>query len=103
MGESIQDLYRHTIDLIYGINLLQDKSGQTNKLKGEFIKILFNQNTAIRSIISPYLIAWKKFSRYPNNVLQSDFNHDILEIYNSLCDIDVPPHTILSKQKDAPY
>eukprot|EP00957_Ditylum_brightwellii_P011694 883682-Ditylum_brightwellii.AAC.1 len=61
-GESIQDLYRCTIDLIYDINLLQDKSGQKNKVTGKFIKILFNQNTAIESIISPYFIAWNKFS-----------------------------------------
>eukprot|EP00957_Ditylum_brightwellii_P101612 7744454-Ditylum_brightwellii.AAC.1 len=102
-GESIQDLFRCTIDLIYDINLLQDKSYQKNKVTGKFIKILFNQNTAFRSSISPYLIVWNKISRYPSTVLRYDFNHDILDIYNSLHDLDVSPHTNLSKQKDGSH
>eukprot|EP00957_Ditylum_brightwellii_P211125 15365787-Ditylum_brightwellii.AAC.2 len=79
---------------------MKDKSGQKNKVTGKIIKILFDQNAVIRSIISPYLITWNKFSRHPNNTLQSEFKHDILEISTSLHDIDVSPHTILSKQTD---
>eukprot|EP00957_Ditylum_brightwellii_P173487 13208450-Ditylum_brightwellii.AAC.1 len=74
-GESITKFYIHAINIHSQLVLLQDKTGQKNKLVGNFlISLNLQENISMKAALQTYVLKWNKFCKLPNNILHDTYS-----------------------------
>ena len=81
-GELLSEFHHQALETASIINLMQDKTGQANKLIGKYLSILTTQ-PEVKPHVLQYIRDYNLFMRCPNNhMLKMAF--DLPEIYAAL-------------------
>jgi hypothetical protein len=81
-GDTITEFYVRAVNIKSQLNLLQDNTGQNNKLTGKFLMSLHLQkDITIKAALQTYVSHWNKFVKLPNNIIKYEFSITLKDIY----------------------
>ena len=96
-GNTITDFYVRAVNIKSQLNLLQDNTGQNNKLTGKFLMSLHLQkDISIKAALQTYVSHWNKFVKFPNNIIKYDFSITLKDIYDNIKFGGIPTDTQLA-------
>jgi hypothetical protein len=96
-GNTITEFYVRAVNIKSQLNLLQDNTGQNNKLTGKFLISLHLQNDiTIKAALQTYVSHWNEFVKFPNNIIKYEFSITLKDIYDNIKFGGIPTSTQLA-------
>lgn len=80
-GEVVSDFHMRVLEVNSVIELQKDQTGQSNRLIGKYIEILYNVNTMFQITLHRYYQEWIEFRRYHSDISNKSLKFYLEEIY----------------------
>ena len=87
--DSLSDFHLRVMEVYNSIKLQDDQTGQTNRLVGKYVELLYGKNEDFRLVLYGYYIEWTRMKKDHLNIHKKKLSFDLTDVYDTLVSLDL--------------